>query len=166
MFLRALLAFLALPGLFAVLLPPIVASLDPWRGRMWAGGYPVFGGGALVVLWCVRDFYVSGKGTLAPWDPPQHLVVVGLYRHVRNPMYIGVLLLVLGWALVLCSSLVGLYTVVLAAFFHFRVVTAEEPWLSRQFSSRWVEYSRSVPRWIPRATPWNAPSDTESQSGE
>ncbi|MBI5572215.1 MAG: isoprenylcysteine carboxylmethyltransferase family protein [Desulfomonile tiedjei] len=164
MFLRALLAFLALPGLFAFLLPPVITYLDPWRGQMWAGGYPVLVAGALALLWCVRDFYVSGKGTLAPWDPPKRLVVVGLYRHVRNPMYIGVLLLVLGWALVTCSPLVGVYTAVLAVFFHLRVVTHEEPWLSRQFRSQWTEYAAAVPRWMPRVTPWNAVSDTKSQS--
>ena len=163
MFLSALFAFLALPGLFALLLPPIIAYLDPWRGRLWVGGYPILAAGALVLLWCVWDFYVSGKGTLAPWDPPKHLVVVGLYRHVRNPMYLGVVLLVLGWALALCSPLVGGYTAVLATFFHIRVVTGEEPWLSLQFPSQWAEYAAAVPRWLPRATPWDAGSHTSAQ---
>ncbi len=166
MFLRALLAFLALPGLFAFILPPILASLDPWRGPTWAWGFPIPAAGVLVVFWCVRDFSVSGKGTLAPWDPPKHLVVVGLFRYVRNPMYIGVILLVLGWALVLGSPLVGAYTAVLGAFFHFRVVTAEEPWLSRQFPSQWPDYAAAVPRWIPRATPWQGLSDGKSTSEE
>jgi len=58
----------------------------------------VLGGGLVVLLWCVRDFYVSGRGTLAPWNPPKRLVVVGLYRFTRNPMYIGVLMVVGGWA--------------------------------------------------------------------
>ena len=53
--------------------------------------------GTVVLGWCIRDFYISGKGTLAPWDPPRKLVVMGLYRYVRNPMYIGVLILVAGW---------------------------------------------------------------------
>ena len=101
MFARALLAFLVLPCVVAVLAPPLIAFLDPWRGRACTPGLAVMLAGAIVLLWCVRDFYVSGKGTLAPWDPPEKLVVIGLYRYVRNPMYVGVLLLVFGWAHVL-----------------------------------------------------------------
>jgi protein-S-isoprenylcysteine O-methyltransferase Ste14 len=67
----------------------------------------------VVLLWCVRDFYVSGRGTLAPWDPPKHLVVVGLYRFTRNPMYIGVLMVVGGWGLRAGSPVLGMYLVVL-----------------------------------------------------
>lgn len=154
MLLRALLAFLALPGVFALLVPPLVAAVDPWRGQTWPPGIVVLAIGALGLLWCVRDFYVSGKGTLAPWDPPRNLVVVGLYRHVRNPMYLGVLVLVAGWALVKCSPVVAVYTAALAAGFHLRVLLHEEPWLSRQFSSEWASYAAAVPRWIPRTTPW------------
>lgn len=154
MVLRALFAFLALPGVVAFLLPPIIASLDPWQGSGWPWSYAVFATGLVVLLWCVRDFFVSGQGTLAPWDPPKRLVVVGLYRHVRNPMYLGVLLLVLGWALLLGSPAVGVYALVLAAVFHIRVLVHEEPWLLRQFSSDWIAYASSVRRWIPRATSW------------
>jgi hypothetical protein len=77
---HALLAFLVLPGLAAVIAPPFIALVDPWRGQTWLPGLAIMCGGAFVLLWCVRDFYVSGKGTLAPWDPPKQLVVVGLYR--------------------------------------------------------------------------------------
>ena len=95
---RALLAVLVLSEVFAGLLPRILASVDPWRSQGWALGMVVLGGGLVVLLWCVRDFYVSGRGTLAPWNPPKRLVVVGLYRFTRNPMYIGVLMVVGGWA--------------------------------------------------------------------
>ena len=96
MFVRALIAFLVLPGAFAFLLPPVIATFDSWRGEMWPEGYPFQVLGALIILLCVREFYVTGKGTLAPWCPPKHLVVIGPYRYVRNPVYIGVVLLVSG----------------------------------------------------------------------
>jgi len=81
MFFRALIAFLILPGIAGILSPAIFAVLDPWRcGPIWQGSILVLAG-LVLLLWCVRDFHVQGKGTLAPWDPPQHLVVVGPYRH-------------------------------------------------------------------------------------
>jgi protein-S-isoprenylcysteine O-methyltransferase Ste14 len=153
MFLRALVAFLVLPGVFAIALPPLIASVDPWRGERVCGGAAVLALGAVVVGWCIRDFYVAGKGTLAPWDPPRRLVVVGLYRYVRNPMYVGVLVAVAGWALVGGSPAVAAYAVALAIAFHVRVVVHEEPWLARRFPSAWPAYASSVRRWLPRATP-------------
>jgi protein-S-isoprenylcysteine O-methyltransferase Ste14 len=110
----------------------------------------VLGLGLSVLLWCVRDFSVAGKGTLAPWDPPKRLVRVGLYRLVRNPMYLGVLLLVSGWALLSGSSALLAYDVVLALAFHARVTLFEEPWLARSFPDEWRTYAASVPRWMPR----------------
>jgi len=110
--------------------------------------------GAAVLLWCVRDFYATGKGTLAPWAPPKSLVVVGLYRFVRNPMYLGVLLLVLGWAVLLSSPILAAYAGVLAIGFHTRVVTHEEPWLESEFGEEWTEYRAAVSRWLPRLRPW------------
>jgi protein-S-isoprenylcysteine O-methyltransferase Ste14 len=154
MFLRALLAFLALPGLAAVLVPPMIAWFDPWRGQVWIPGLSVMLVGAAVLLLCVRDFYVSGKGTLAPWDPPRHLVAVGLYRFVRNPMYVGVLLLVLGWSVCLSSPVLAVYAGVLAAGFHIRVIKNEEPWLESEFGEEWSEYGAAVSRWLPRVSPW------------
>src|SRR5215470_1754879 len=98
MFLRALVAFLVLPGTIAFAIP--VLSL--WsNGRLILThplGLIVLGVGIAALLWCVRDFYVAGKGTLAPWAPPRNLVVVGLYRYSRNPMYVAVSLVLLGWA--------------------------------------------------------------------
>jgi protein-S-isoprenylcysteine O-methyltransferase Ste14 len=155
MLVRALVAFLILPGTFAGLLPLVAISFDPWRGEGWSGGGVLLGCGLLGLLWCVRDFYVSGKGTLAPWDPPHHLVVVGLYRHARNPMYISVLTIVSGWALLAGSPLLFGYLIVLAVVFHLRVVTYEERVLSQQFPLEWAAYAANVPRWIPRSRPWS-----------
>ena len=88
MLLRAILAFLVCPGTVAVLVPLL---LIPWNDpglQFRSLGLPVLVLGFAGLLWCVRDFYVAGKGTLAPWAPPQHLVIVGLYRYSRNPMYV------------------------------------------------------------------------------
>ncbi len=154
MFMRALLAFLVLPGVAAFIVPPFLALIDPWRARIFVHGALVMLIGVVLLLWCVRDFYVSGKGTLAPWDPPKKLVVVGLYRHMRNPMYVGVITLVLGWSVLLTSPVLMLYAFVLAIGFHVRVVNHEEPWLKSQFGSEWEQYRSEVDRWLPRLAPW------------
>ena len=142
MLLRALLAFLALPGVVAGVLPLLIVGGDFRPGRAAAAGAVLLAAGLFLLLWCVRDFYALGKGTLAPWDPPGRLVVAGLYRFVRNPMYVAVLVLIAGWALVFGSLPLGVYFVLLAVGFHLRVVRPQ-----------WEEYSREVPRWLPRLRP-------------
>jgi protein-S-isoprenylcysteine O-methyltransferase Ste14 len=96
----------------------------------------------------VRDFYVVGRGTLAPWEPPRRLVVVGLYRYSRNPMYLAVLLTLAGWSLAYHAAELWAYTAALAVAFHLRVVLAEEPYLARTHGERWGEYRAAVPRWL------------------
>jgi protein-S-isoprenylcysteine O-methyltransferase Ste14 len=153
-FARALFAFLVLPGVVGGLFPWLLLPSDRWRTPgSWIGGLVVLVGLA-IVLSCVRDFYVIGNGTLAPWDPPQRLVVVGLYRFNRNPMYVGVLTWVAGWALQLGSPVLAVYTVVLAIGFHLRVLLYEEPTLARMFPDEWKRYSGTVRRWWPRWSPW------------
>jgi protein-S-isoprenylcysteine O-methyltransferase Ste14 len=150
MFIRALFAFLVLPVVAAGVIPWILLASEDGRGAGWGPGAAVMLIGLVVLLWCVRDFYVRGKGTLAPWDPPKQLVVVGLYRLSRNPMYIGVLLLVLGWSLRFASPSIAVYALVLAVGFHLRVVIYEEPTLDRLFGEDWRRYRAAVPRWLPR----------------
>ena len=150
MFLRALSALLILPGVFAGLMPAAVVAYDPYRQEGTPWGCPLVVLGLVLVLWCVRDFYVAGKGTLAPWDPPKHLVTVGLYRYVRNPMYVALLVLLAGWSLAAGSWLLAAYAAFFAVAFHLRVVLYEEPRLSRQFGTEWTKYAASVPRWLPR----------------
>jgi len=111
-------------------------------------GLVVLAAGTTGLLWCVRDFYVVGNGTLAPWAPPEHLVVVGLYRYSRNPMYVCVALVLLGWAIAFASTGLFVYTLVVVTAFHLRVVLGEEPWLARTHGEQWRHYARSVPRWF------------------
>ena len=132
MFARALLALLVLPGIFAFLIPALLVQ-PLGDARPAAPGLPVLTAGVVLLLWCVRDFYVVGRGTLAPWSPPPTLVSVGLYRVSRNPMYIAVLLVLGGWTLAFWSASVAVYTGVVMGAFHLRVVFGEEPWLARRY---------------------------------
>lgn len=144
LFLKAVTAFLVLPGTVAFLVPWLIRPDVPPR---W-NGVPPFGLGLIVLLWCVRDFYVAGKGSLAPWAPPVHLVRVGLYRYSRNPMYIGVLLILLGWAMAFGGRTLWLYAAGVAIAFHLRVVLGEEPWLAGTHGEAWSAYQERVPRWF------------------
>jgi protein-S-isoprenylcysteine O-methyltransferase Ste14 len=148
--LRALISFLVLPGTVAGLIPAWVVSTDRGRGHGLILGAVPLAIGVVMLLWCVRDFYASGKGTLAPWDPPRRLVIVGLYRFTRNPMYVGIALLLVGWSLLAASPLLAGYAVIVVIVFHLRVVLYEEPRLNAQFGEAWARYSAAVPRWLPR----------------
>src|SRR5215212_6326381 len=119
-FARALFAFLALPGMVAFIVPLWIAPRQPGAGTLHWLGVPVLVAGIFVLLWCIRDFYVAGKGTLAPWSPPKRLVTVGLYRVSRNPMYIGVMTIVLGWSLWFMSRGLLAYALILLVGFHLR----------------------------------------------
>jgi len=153
MFVRAIIAFLVLPGMVAGVVPLLIAQADTKRHGGSPIGFALLAVGLILLLWCVRDFYVAGKGTLAPWEPPKRLVVVGLYRFVRNPMYVAVLTIVLGWGLVFGSVWLAVYVVALAVGVHLRVVLHEEPCLRRQFGDQWITYATFVRRWLPRWKP-------------
>ncbi|WP_341677394.1 isoprenylcysteine carboxylmethyltransferase family protein [Niveibacterium sp. SC-1] len=149
MFWRALFAFIAMPGMVAFVVP----ALWLWQSgaslhNRWGGA--VLGLGALGLLWCVRDFHVQGKGTLAPWSPPRNLVIVGLYRYSRNPMYVCVTLILLGWAVSFASPGLLAYSVFVGLAFQLRVVYGEEPWLARTYGATWEAYAKRVPRWLGR----------------
>lgn len=151
--LRALVAFLALPGVVAFAVPLLIAAAGASRAALLLPGLPVVAAGTALLLWCVRDFLVVGRGTLAPWDPPRRLVVTGPYRHLRNPMYVGVLTLVAGWAILFASWALLAYALVLALGFHLRVRLSEEPWLASRFGADWERYRAHVRRWWPRRAP-------------
>jgi protein-S-isoprenylcysteine O-methyltransferase Ste14 len=91
---------------------------------------------------------VAGRGTLAPWSPPRHLVTSGLYQYSRNPMYVAVTLVLAGWTVGYESRALATYLAVVVVAFHLRVVFYEEPWLERTFGAEWRDYAARVPRWI------------------
>jgi len=127
-----------------------VLSLDPgWLG--YPGIIPMAAGVALY-LWSARDFVVLGRGTPAPIDPPKSLVICGPYRFVRNPMYLGGLLVLAGESVLLGSVTIAIYTLFVWLVFHLFVLLYEEPHLKKVFGGDYERYRESVPRWCPRIT--------------
>jgi protein-S-isoprenylcysteine O-methyltransferase Ste14 len=146
--------------LFTVFVPGIVAGYVPWRmgasrladgarPAQWLIAAPAFLAGASIYFWCLWDFGRTGRGTPAPIDPPKTLVVRGLYRYVRNPMYVGVLLVIAGWALLSRGGSVMVYGASVALAFHLFVVLVEEPILRGTFGASYADYCRTVHRWRP-----------------
>ena len=105
----------------------------------------------LLYLWCAWDFTFTGKGTPAPFDPPREIVVRGLYRYIRNPMYVAVLLMLSGEAVWFESVLILIYAAIVFSVFHVWVIFYEEPTLRRKFGESYEKYCRTVSRWIPSA---------------
>ena len=103
--------------------------------------------GALILLQCVWDFFATGRGTLVPFDPPKHLVVRGMYRYTRNPMYNGVLAAILGESWLFRSIVLVEYAAFIFIMFHLMVVFYEEPNLNSRFGESYQQYRRAVPRW-------------------
>jgi protein-S-isoprenylcysteine O-methyltransferase Ste14 len=153
---KTLLFLIVAPGTVLVLIPHLLLRSD-YRiftlvlGQLrWIGLAPAITGTA-VLLWSFWAFTFIGGGTPAPTDPPRHFVAGGLYRLVRNPMYVGVLLVLLGEVLLFQSSLLLVYSILVFLAFHLFVVFYEEPRLRRQFGETYLRYLSEVPRWWPRA---------------
>jgi protein-S-isoprenylcysteine O-methyltransferase Ste14 len=151
------------------ILPFAVTVLIPiWLTARYEA--PVMGGAGLMVLrvlgiitvglglflfaHSLARFATEGDGTLAPWDPPRKLVVRGPYRFVRNPMISGVILILLGEALLLHSPALGAWAVTFFAMNAIVIPFIEEPQLRDRFGDAYIEYCNNVPRLIPRVTPW------------
>lgn len=147
MFGKAVFAFVALPGMVAFVVPLTVFLPSP-PVLLDRSGLVLLLLGATLLLSTVREFYVAGRGTLAPWSPPDELVTTGLYSFSRNPMYVAVVLVLLGWAALFHSVALLIYAVAIAAAFHLRVVFGEEPWLAQTHRGSWLRYSAQVPRWF------------------
>jgi protein-S-isoprenylcysteine O-methyltransferase Ste14 len=153
-------------AVFFVIAPATIAGFVPrWLTR-WHMSQPLFGWtairwigagliavGAAVVLESFARFVIRGFGTPAPVAPPQRLVVTGLYRHVRNPMYVGVTAAIVGQALLLGATSLLFYAAFVALTFHLWVLGYEEPALRARFGAEYEEYCRRVRRWWPRLTP-------------
>src|SRR5207253_370303 len=154
-------------AIFLVIAPGFVAGLMPWWISRWRVeapflGMPIFrfAGGILITLGLIglldsfRRFALQGIGTPAPVFPTRHLVVTGLYRYVRNPMYVAVVFTILGQGLILGNVSLLEYGGTVWLLFHLFVLAYEEPTLKATFGSEYETYRAAVPRWIPRLTPW------------
>ena len=158
-FWQAVVAFLLLPGMVAFVVPWL---LRPRAEDIRLAAIPILIAGIVLLLWCVRDFYVAGRGTLAPWAPPKRLVIVGLYRLSRNPMYIAVLIILCGWATMYASRTLWIYAAFIAIAFHLRVVLGEEPWLARTHGVEWAAYRAAVTRWLGLVSPKGMTKDSRT----
>ncbi len=112
--------------------------------------------GAAIIVWCFVDFVRRGRGTPAPYDPPRQLVVVGFYKYVRNPQYVGVILVILGEAVLSGRTLLFGYAVFLAIGYHLFVRFYEEPALRKIFGEDYIHYCAAVPRWVPQWSVYRA----------
>jgi protein-S-isoprenylcysteine O-methyltransferase Ste14 len=154
-------------AVFLVIAPGTVAGYVPWLLTRWhvhppllglavtriAGAVILLAGGA-VLLDSFRRFALDGLGTPAPPFPTRTLVVTGLYRFVRNPMYCGVIATIAGQALLLGSSALLAYAAIVWLGFHLFVLVYEEPTLEARYGEAYAAYRRGVARWVPRVTPW------------
>jgi protein-S-isoprenylcysteine O-methyltransferase Ste14 len=139
--------------------PMIVAGIVPWLLTRWDAdpqplaleilGFVVLLAGGALVLETTARFALQGGGTPAPWAPPERFVERGSYRFVRSPMYLGVILLVLGQALLLGREILYAWAVVAWLIFELSLVTWEEPGLRRRFGASYDDYRRRVRRWLP-----------------
>jgi protein-S-isoprenylcysteine O-methyltransferase Ste14 len=159
-------AILLLPFMVAVVIPGVVLwltgpdTLGLWQSApatrvgLPALGLLVIGLGLTLMVATIRLFVTVGEGTLAPWDPPQRLVVRGVYRHVRNPMISGVFFVLLGEATLAASLPLFVWFVLFVIANAVYIPLVEEPGLVKRFGDEYQSYKENVPRWIPRLTPW------------
>ena len=148
---RNLVFTLVVPGLGGVYVPWLILTRNggsPKVGSWYA--VVVIAAGALLYFACLWSFGAVGRGTPGLWDSPRRVVSVGPYRWVRNPIYIGALLIVAGEAWLFLSVDLLLYAAALAVAFHLLVIGYEEPRLRTRFGEAYETYRRTVPRWVPR----------------
>jgi protein-S-isoprenylcysteine O-methyltransferase Ste14 len=164
MLLRHLLSIALLPFVVTVLVPRFLlvgerAEVPPTALLMTSrvAGVLVFAAGFAMFVWCVLLFARIGRGTLAPWDPTRRLVVVGPYRHVRNPMITAVATMLGGEVLIFHSWSIASWLLLFLAINHTYFVLLEEPGLVRRFGEDYERYRAAVPRWVPRLRGWPAP---------
>ena len=159
MLLRHLLAILLLPFMVVVVVPYWLLASFPVGdiATRWGDDLPLrllglilFAGGLALFCWCVTLFAKIGRGTLAPWDPTRALVAAGPYRHVRNPMISGVVMMLFGQALVWGSWAIAFWAALVLLINHVYFVLIEEPGLEERFGASYINYKARVPRWIPR----------------
>jgi protein-S-isoprenylcysteine O-methyltransferase Ste14 len=169
--LRHLLSILLLPSVVTILVPYLIvrsrlSDLNPVVNftnlAAFLGGGILISLGLTLICATVWHFATVGRGTLAPWDPPRRLVVVGVYRHVRNPMISGVLLILFGEALALRSIALLTWAIAFFVINTTYIPLFEEQSLLRRFGEDYKTYCRNVRRWLPRIKPWEPPWQTDA----
>ena len=152
---EAALATIVVPGAAVILVPYLILSsqdptVSPGLDLASLLGALLAVSGAWMVVWVSYSFVAQGKGTPIPIDPPRNFVAHGLFRYVRNPMYVGALLALLGETILFRSPWLAVYALGLWLALHTFLVAFEEPQLRRRFGQTYSDYCASTPRWIPR----------------
>ena len=165
-------SILTLPFTVTIIIPVIILSASKsiaigWRVSAPLNFLPLIVGASVImfglapVVKTISLFATIGKGTLAPWDPPKHLVIGGVYRHVRNPMISGVMFVLLGEAILFGSILLFGWFALFVLVNMIYIPLVEESGLARRFGDEYLQYQKNVPRWIPRVKAWDAVFDSE-----
>jgi len=150
LFVKNLVFTFAVPGTVGVYAPLLLArGRVPRSGLGFVLALTLLVTGGVIYTWCVWKFAAFGRGTPAPHDAPKKLVVRGLYRYTRNPIYMGVLTVLLGWTVMFRAMNLLIYTFSVAICFHLFVVFYEERRLTRQFGAEYDDYRAKVGRWLP-----------------
>jgi len=135
-------------GVVPVWLVPQIGGLALPAGIWNWLAVPFWLAGAVIMIWCARDFVIKGRGTPMPLDPPKELVIQGLYRYSRNPMYVGALLIQAGNLLWFGALAQAVYWGFLAIGFYLFVTSYEEPHLRKTFGAAYADYCARVRRWL------------------
>jgi protein-S-isoprenylcysteine O-methyltransferase Ste14 len=169
-------SIILLPALVTLIIPTVLLLVTGEINLGWFLSFPLdiiptVAGFTLIIIGLFllvktnQHFAKMGKGTLAPWDPPKKLVVCGIYRHTRNPMILGILIILLGEAVVFGSISLFLWFIIFLIGNHIYIIKSEEPDLVRRFKEDYLVYMKHVPRWIPRLKPWTGFPCENSKNG-
>ena len=164
-------AVVILPGTALAYIPALIlwltrgtahaARFPPDMAFFWLAGLLFAAAGLAMMIWTMRLFAMKGGGgTPAPWQPVENFIVSGPYRHVRNPMIIGVNLFLTAEALLLGSWPIFAWIVAFVIVNTIYFALSEEPQLEKRFGQPYADYKRNVPRWLPRLTPWRGGDDS------
>lgn len=154
LFFRNLFFTILQPGVVAGLVPFLIARKNFENIAAHAFQIPHYIGivvclaGIGITLHCIANFAIHGRGTLSPADPTQQLVISGLYKFSRNPMYVGVMLMLIGEAIFTQSTGLLVYSIGVFTAFNLFIVFREEPRLKKDFGTSYHEYCKTVRRWI------------------
>jgi len=176
MLLRHLASIVALPVTVLIVLPITLVSLFsnvpfwgfPYHAAMFllVAGILLIGLGFILLISTISLFIKKGDGTIAPWNPTKNLIVTGFYSHVRNPMHIGVFLILTGESIIVGSVPLLLWTLLFIVGNLIYIPLIEEQKLAKRFEDEYLIYKRNVPRWIPRLSSWKPNSQTSNQNNK